>query len=47
MRPYSKLFRQEQPDVSPQNLEKVLILVTGELYSNFYMIQELASKYNL
>ena len=47
MRPYYHLFRQEQHDVSHQTPQKVLILVLGGLYSNFYMSQELGSKYNL
>ena len=44
---YDQLCHQEQPGVSPQTPQKVLILVTGEWYSNFYMILELASKYYL
>ena len=47
MRPYYHLCRQEQPDVSHQMTQKVLILVLGELYSNCCMIPELSSKYNL
>ena len=47
MRPYYHLFCQEQPGVSTKMLQKVLSLVTREWYSNFYMSQELASKYNM
>ena len=46
MRPYFHLFRQEPPDVSHQTPQKVLILMWGEWYSNFYMSLELANKYN-
>ena len=46
MSPNYQLFRQEQPDVSHQTPQKVLILVLGELYYNCYMIPELDSKYN-
>ena len=47
MRPYYNLFYQEQPDISHQTIQKVLILVLGEWYSNCYMKSELASKYNM
>ena len=47
MRPYYHLCRQEQPDLSHQTPQKVLILVLGEWYTNCYMIPELAIKYNL
>ena len=46
MRPYFHLFRQEQPYVSHQNLQKVLILVLAQWYSNYYIIPELANKYS-
>ena len=46
MRPYFHLCRQEQPDVSHQTPQKVLILVLGELYYNCYMSLELAGTYN-
>ena len=45
MRPYFHLFRQEQPYVSHQTPQKVLILVLAQWYSNCYMSPELANKY--
>ena len=33
-RPYCHLLRQEQPDVSHQTPQKLLIYVTVELYAN-------------
>ena len=46
MGPYSHLFRQEQPYVSHQNPQEVLILVAAQWYSNCYMIPELANNYS-
>ena len=47
MRPYFHLFCQELPDVSHQTPQKVLILVLGEWYSNYYIVPEMVNKYNL
>ena len=47
MRKYYQLLCQEQPGVSHQTPQKVLILVLGEWYYNCYMNPELVSKYNL
>ena len=46
MSKYYHLCRQEQPNVYHQTPQKVLILVLGEWYYNFYMSPEMASKYN-
>ena len=46
MRPHFHLFCQEPPAVSHQTPQKVLILARGELYSNCYMVPEMANKYN-
>ena len=46
MSPYYHLLCQDQPDLSHQLPQKVLILVLDQWYFNCYMIPELTSKYN-
>ena len=43
---YYHLCRQEPPDVYHQTPQQMLILVLVQLYSNWFMSPELASKYN-